>query len=249
MDIKNPEKKRKQNKKRKLNRGIVFGIAAVFAVVVAAALIFIFINREKSKPFRADLGNGLMIQEASSFTGTYVEDGSDHSVSNVWELMVTNTGNQDIQFLRIQAQGPGETVTFDITTLTAGSTVKVQAKEAARYPSDEKKWGYTVENLAYFQEPRSLYKDLLTISVSDHTIQLENVSDTDLTKDIYVYYKNTDTREAAKGDDNEHQTVFNGGITYRVKFAGGLASGETAQVQTQHYNEQSSRIMYVTCGE
>ena len=75
---------------------------------------------------------------------------------------------------------------------------------------------------------------LFTVSTADNWVKVENKGDSDITNDIYVYYKNKD------GD------TFNGGITYRVKFTGGIPAGESKEEQTMHYDPSTSEIMYLT---
>ena len=134
---------------------------------------------------------------------------------------------------------------FDITTLTAGSTVQVLESAASEYPeweedcaSEYPEWEedcvYTIENLALFSKERSLYPDLFAVSARDGWIKVENKGTEDITNDVYVYYK------------NEKDGEFLGGITYRLKFEGGIPAGETREEQSVHYKSDISQIMYLT---
>ena len=123
---------------------------------------------------------------------------------------------------------------FDITTLTAGSTVQVLESAASEYPEWEEDCVYTIENLALFSKERSLYPDLFAVSARDGWIKVENKGTEDITNDVYVYYK------------NEKDGEFLGGITYRLKFEGGIPAGETREEQSVHYKSDISQIMYLT---
>ena len=55
-----------------------------------------------------------------------------------------------------------------------------------------------------------------------------------MTEDKEVYYKNVE-------DD-----IYHGGITYRVKFSGGIKAGEIKQIQSKHYSSKNSEILNLT---
>lgn len=237
MSSKTAVKKKKNNRKKKryMTAGAA-GTALALVLAAVAAAVIAFENRDavSATEDRYRLGDGIVIEEVSRYDGPFVEDGSDAEVEDVWALTVTNTSDEDIQYLKIMAESADSTGEFDITTLTAGSTVTVLEHSAGDYPENEKDCTYSIENLAYFAKPRSLYTDLFTVSTADNWVRVENKGDSDITNDIYVYYKNKD------GD------TFNGGITYRVKFTGGIPAGESKEEQTMHYDPSTSKIMYLT---
>lgn len=105
---------------------------------------------------------------------------------------------------------------------------------ASSLPNNGEEYKYSVENLAYFNSSLSLHLDDFKISTKDNWIQLENISEQDITNDIYVYYKNVE-------DD-----IYHGGITYRVKFSGGIKAGEIKQIQSKHYSSKNSEILNLT---
>lgn len=224
--------RKKQQKKKSIKYlGVIFIILA--ALIIGTVLWFTQRDSQNSEAV-CDLGDGVVIWSVSGYTGSFVEDGSDREVENVIQLRVENTSEEDIQFLRIRAEQGENTAYFDITTLPAGSAVDVQESSGEEYAGWMEKCTYSIENLAYFREDRSLYPDLFRVTAGDGVISVENHSSQDITNDVYVYFKNMD-------DD-----IFAGGITYRVKFSGGIPSGETVQEQSIHYRSDNSRIMYVT---
>lgn len=221
----------KVNKKK-----IYIAIGIVLFVLLLAAGIYRLsgIQKEEEDHYRSNLGSGIVIQAVSQYSGDFVEDGSDREVKNVWSLTVDNMSDQDIQYLRIKAEHGEDAAYFDITTLTAGSTVQVLESAASEYPEWEEDCVYTIENLALFSKERSLYPDLFAVSARDGWIKVENKGTEDITNDVYVYYK------------NEKDGEFLGGITYRLKFEGGIPAGETREEQSVHYKSDISQIMYLT---
>lgn len=182
------------------------------------------------------LKNGISIEQAEAYTGPFWEDGTDRAVEGVWQVTLLNTSQKDIQYMKLVAWGPsGEALgEFELTTLTAGSTIRVLESSAAQLPENWDTCTYTIENLAYLQQERSIYSDIFDLSVADQRLRLENHSQSDIENDIYVYYKVVENQ------------VLMGGITYRVKFAGGLAAGERREEQTQHFDPDTCQIMYLT---
>ena len=220
------------NKVKKKKTYIAFGI--LFFILLLAAGIYKLSEMQEKDHYRSNLGSGIVIQSVSQYSGDFVEDGSDRGVRNVWALTVNNMSDQDIQYLRIKAEHGEDAAYFDITTLTAGSTVQVLESAASEYPEWEEDCVYTIENLALFSKERSLYPDLFAVSARDGWIKVENKGTEDITNDVYVYYK------------NEKDGEFLGGITYRLKFEGGIPAGETREEQSVHYKSDISQIMYLT---
>lgn len=220
------------NKVKKKKIYIAFGI--LFFILLLAAGIYKLSEMQEKDHYRSNLGSGIVIQSVSQYSGDFVEDGSDRGVRNVWALTVNNMSDQDIQYLRIKAEHGEDAAYFDITTLTAGSTVQVLESAASEYPEWEEDCVYTIENLALFSKERSLYPDLFAVSARDGWIKVENKGTEDITNDVYVYYK------------NEKDGEFLGGITYRLKFEGGIPAGETREEQSVHYKSDISQIMYLT---
>lgn len=222
--------------KKQTKRRIIYLVITVF--VLAALIIGAVIWAKQRESLESEgvcsLGNGVVIRSVTKYSGTFVEDGTDRDVEDIIQLRVENTSEEDIQFLRIKAEQGENTAYFDITTLPAGSTVDVQESSAMEYSNWIENCTYSIENLALFREDRSLYPDMFTVTAQDGWISVENHSSQDITSDLYVYFKNMD-------DD-----VFSGGVTYRVKFSGGIPAGETAEEQSIHYLSDKSKIMYLT---
>lgn len=213
---------------------IYTAVGILFLILLLAAGIYKLSEMQEKDHYRSNLGSGIVIQSVSQYSGDFVEDGSDRGVRNVWALTVNNMSDQDIQYLRIKAEHGEDAAYFDITTLTAGSTVQVLESAASEYPEWEEDCVYTIENLALFSKERSLYPDLFAVSARDGWIKVENKGTEDITNDVYVYYK------------NEKDGEFLGGITYRLKFEGGIPAGETREEQSVHYKSDISQIMYLT---
>lgn len=224
-------------------RNIVLTTAAVLAAVIVAACVSVVRMHglaDKSKGdnnYESTLGNGIYIESSEAYSGAFWEDGTDREVEDVWKLRVVNTSDKDIRLLNIRAEAEGIEGKFEITTLAAGSTVDVLEASAQKYPEDPKGIQYETENLAFFSEPLTICPETVTLYGQDNWIKAENISDHDISQDVFVYYKNVE------------DGIFQGGITYRARFPGGIGAGQSAEQQIVHYKQDKSRIMYVTVGQ
>ena len=139
--------------------------------------------------------------------------------------------------MRVRANLGGEEAVFDVSTLIAGSSAMVLETNALAWKSGVEQMSFTAENLAYFQYERTIFPEVFSLSVTDQTLRLENISENDVSGDVYVYYKNME------------EDVFIGGITYRVKFSGGIRAGEALAEQASHYQSDKSKILFITYGQ
>ena len=180
-----------------------------------------------------NLGYGLEIIDAGRYTGAYMEDGSDELVSDVMMIVVRNSGEDDIQLAQITAVSQEEEYHFTLTNLAAGEQAVVLERDR-KLSTGAALISAVLENPVVFPEPMSLQEDVLEISGLDGMLNVKNISDSDITGDIYIYYK-----YAA-------QDVFYGGITFRVCVEGGLGAGELRQLPAGHYSPEGCVIVQVT---
>lgn len=183
-----------------------------------------------------ELSDGLYITDVGSYAGVYMEDGSDETVSDVMMLVLENASGKDLQLARIQLVYGDFTAEFETTNVPAGESVVLLEKNRHSAPQTPYQ-SAEASVVAFFDEPMSLQEDRLRITGMDGVLEVTNISEADITGDVFIYYKN------AAAD------LLYGGITYRVRVNGGIAAGETAQITTGHYTQAGSRILWVTCAE
>lgn len=179
------------------------------------------------------LGSGLSLMGASRYAGAFVEDGTDDIVSDVLAITVRNDGDKTVQYAHIILT-QGETVyEFDVTTLPVGASA--QLLELSRQPMPDNTDGMTaqVTACAVFDTEPTMCEDVFQIETQDTAITITNNSGSDITGQIYVYYK------IAYGD------LYMGGITYRVGTAG-LKAGESTTCYAGHFSTDYSKLMFVT---
>ena len=222
---------------KKKNKMILL-IAAAAAVLVAVICIFLpgnggGNNGENLLSEKMLLGEGIELQALSGYQGPYVEDGTDDIVSDVLAITVRNDGDKTVQYAHIILTQGETAYEFDVTTLPVGASA--QLLELSRQPMPDSTDGMTaqVTACAVFDTEPTMCEDVFQIETQDTAITITNNSGSDITGQIYVYYK------IAYGD------LYMGGITYRVGTAG-LKAGESTTCYAGHFSTDYSKLMFVT---
>lgn len=179
-----------------------------------------------------NLGYGMEITDVGSYTGIYMEDGTNDVVSGVMMLVVENKGETDVQYAKIIAACGEEEYNFELTNLPAGERVVLLELDRKEKPIHAPVTA-VAENAVLFSESMDLHTDTLKIGGLDGMLNLENISGSDISGDIYVYYKYS----AAD--------VFYGGITFRVRLEGGLKADELRQIPAGHFDPDGCTIIHV----
>lgn len=179
-----------------------------------------------------DLGQDLRITDLGNYSGIYMEDGTNDPVMDVMMLVLHNTGEQDLQYLELELNYDGQIYAFKASNLAADSAVVLLEQNRQAYPGGQPQQTI-VRHAAFFSEAMDLCTDALQISGMEGALNVKNISDRDISGDIYVYYKYSS------------EDLFYGGITFRAKVPG-LRAGELYQVPTGHYAPDSCTIVQVT---
>lgn len=173
----------------------------------------------------------LSVNAVGSYTGSFLEDGSDEPASNVAALLITNSSSQMLQIGQVTFQvNDTETATFKVTDLPAGTSALVLEQNGREYQEgDDYSYGKTAT--AYIDTP-SLESDKFDIVMENGKVQLNNKTDEAYSK-VYVYYKYVQVGGAYKG-----------GITYRTPVENVPAKG-SAEAVAGHMNPDSTQIIDV----
>lgn len=181
--------------------------------------------------------DGLDITQYGKYMGAYMEDGTDDFVNNVMMIMVTNNTEDAVQYAKITLTGPAGDAVFALTTLLPGESAVVLEAERKPYGEEDIYVEARIDNLALFSEMPSLLEDMLLIQPLDGGFNITNISGTDITGDIAVYYKDM------AGD------LLYGGITYMGRIHGGLKADEIKQIISPNFNEDSTRVVFININQ
>ena len=183
------------------------------------------------------IGHDLYIKKIGSYTGAFIEDGSDVQVQEVCMIILTNKSDKDLQYANINLTIGSKEGNFKVTTLTAGASALVLETKGIPYTKDIDYSSVVLDTAVFFSDELSLCEDTLEITALDRMLNVKNLSSKDINEDIFIYYKTIDNG------------IYMGGITYRVRVSGGLKAGEIKQVAASHYNKIKSSILFVTYGQ
>lgn len=181
----------------------------------------------------ANLDKDMEVTSIGSYTGIYMEDGTDEVVSDVLMIIVKNVGDKTVQYGEITMTAGDASAKFVMSTLPAGKSVVLLEQSRLEY---NKKTDYTnigSDNVAFFPEEPSKMEDTVKVQILDGVINVTNISDKNIDGEIIIYYKNSAT------------DLYYGGITYRSRVTGGLAKGETRQIAGGHASKTGSALMFV----
>ena len=188
---------------------------------------------EKSKAVAFDLGENLVVTHIGSYSGQYVEDGSDEEVSNVMMIQVKNQGSSTLQYAEVTTSGKGGDALFKLSTLKPGQTVTVLEADRQKY-SRRKCETAIAKNVVFFQEELGVHADKLQIQPLNGGLNVTNISDKDIKGEIIIYFKDC-------VDD-----MLYGGITYRGRITDGLKADEIRQLMSENFTEENTKVMFIT---
>ena len=182
---------------------------------------------------KAFLDGIVTVEKVGRYAGIFMEDGSDEIVSDVFAITVVNNSDKMLQYAQVVITCGGEEYTFDMSTIPAGARAQVLEKEKKTVPKDLSGAQTVLTTVTEFQEAPSTYPEVFELTPFEYSVNIKNVSKSDINGDVYVYYK------TKVGD------LYMGGITYRAKVSD-LASGEEKSAYAGHFYENDSEILFVT---
>ena len=145
-----------------------------------------------SREVVALLDEGLEVTKIGSYTGLYMEDGSDEVLSDILMLQVVNNGETPIQYGEVFMTIGEETAKFTLSTLNPGATMVLLEQNRMAYSAsvDYTAAEITSKNVALFQYPLEKHADKLEIQILDGAINVTNISGRDIPGTVSIYYKN-----------------------------------------------------------
>lgn len=170
------------------------------------------------------------IRALGGYDGLFIEDGSDAEVTGVLALQFTNNGSSVIQYAEYAFQVGGETLSFKLSDLPAGSSVVVL--EASRHPYNSAEvLKLTDRVVATMEELSFASEQVLIVDNGDDSLTLMNLTDETLpiVRVFYKYYY-------------EAENVFVGGITYTAK-GRSIPAGGSVTIHPSHYVSDGCVLM------
>lgn len=183
-----------------------------------------------------DLGQGLSVTEMISAAGVFPEDGQNTVLPDMFCITVKNSSEHTLQLAQVKLTVNGEEYLFQFSTLPGGASVRAYEINRKAAPTDIQSFQSECVFAQFFETEPSIPEGELEISVTHKGIRVKNLTDRDINRDIFLYYKSI------------QNDTYVGGITYRVKLSG-LKAGDEATVYADHATETYTRVMFVEYGE
>ena len=176
-------------------------------------------------------GTNLVVQRIAPYSGMFLEDGSNDSVTDVAMILLYNGGTEAVEYANITMVYDYGTLKFTASAIPAGGQAAVQeinrsglvggsllscTAEAATMPGME------------LQQDR-----IRLVDNGDNSLTVTNLTDTDIVtvRIFYKYYY-------------KDQAAFVGGITYTAKLSN-LKAGESVTITPSHYASNGSAVVMV----
>lgn len=171
----------------------------------------------------------LYCLEFTSYSGPFVEDGTNEQVENILAVLLENRSNEYLELATVTYDVDGETAQFVASGLPPSERAWVL--ETNRMPAKADSEYEFLDCQSTFRDDALFTTDKLEVEVEGNTLMLRNISK-DTINNPCVYYKNLNS------DGN-----YLGGITYMVGFDA-LKPGDTLKKQAGHYTENSRIVRY-----
>lgn len=180
-----------------------------------------------------ELNADLQIVRSGTYTGLFVEDGSNAPCTDVLALLVTNTSEGFMEWIELALPVGDRTAYFTISSLPAGQSLLVLEKTAMTWKEGTEIGAPVVIQSSAAGKTPSLYPEAFSITAADHVVNLSNISGSDISGSIALCYKNAENG------------IYIGGITYRKTLTGGVKAGAVAQFICDHYTVAGSEIVFI----
>lgn len=196
------------------------------------------IDFEKTTPAEIesifDTGSNLHITEISSYSGAYMEDGSDEEVKDIIMIQVENRAELPLQYAEITLTSEEGESLFKLSTLNPGEKVMVLEANRKEFDKKEEFTQAVSENVAFFETTLNTCEDIFQIQGLDGGLNIKNISGEDVRDEIVIYFKDFKDGELM------------GGITYRGRIENGLRAGEIQQMMSENFTQDHTKVMFVT---
>lgn len=176
-------------------------------------------------------GSDLIIQKFDTYSGVYIEDGSDEDVSDITVVELSNEGKTNIEYVKFSVLRNDKTLEFEASAIPSGATVVVQEKNRVAWENGTyKNCNADIAEIDAFESSEDKIK---IEEVGDQTLKVTNLTDNKLPA-VRIFYK------FYMDDEN----AYVGGITYNAKVTD-LEGGQSVEITPSHYTKGMSKIMMV----
>lgn len=178
--------------------------------------------------------DGLEVCRIGTYTGTFVEQGTDEACKNVPALVVRNTSDRMIE-KAVLVQGNR---TFVATMLPPGGICLVQEQSGQAAQPTDNMFELVFREAVQFVQEDTADQDRVIVTTEKNRVSIQNTSDEDIPGSVNVWYK------------TKQNGYYFGGVSYKAAVDHGvLKADSTASVSTRHFDPEVSQILLITFTE
>lgn len=173
----------------------------------------------------------LRIERIDSYDGMFFEDGTDREVSGITAMVLTNTGDQCVEYADIAIDRDGTRLQFTLSSLAPGATAVVLEADGKAYVDG--KYSNCTADIATTEE-MTLSQDMIRVEeLEEGGLLVTNLTNSNIpcVRIFYKFYM-------------QDTGVYVGGITYTAKIDNLTAEG-SCTVTPSHYLPGYSKIIMV----
>lgn len=231
MSIKTRMEERERRAKQ-LRVSAIIGGSLILVLLLLLIGIAIWDNSKEpgNKLPQIEKKDELVCSKFSSYSGEFVEDGSNIPVENVASILVTNKSDRFLDLATIEYVIDGKEAAFVVTGLPAGKSAWVLEEHGMVItgPGNYK----CVDKNASYKDGVVSKTDKITLVAEGNNLTAMNNTDEKL-EGVFVYYKTKHT------DGN-----YLGGITYMVTY-GDIEPGGKVTKLAGHYDSESTEVVRI----
>lgn len=176
-------------------------------------------------------GSDLVVEQIRTYSGYFLEDGSDREVSDVAVIVLTNNG-ADLEFAGIGISQGTRNLAFSASQIPAGATIIIQEQNGAAFDMDDPYYSATATTTP--TDGFAMSREYVSVKDNgDNTFTVRNITDRTLSK-VQIFFKNYLSDE----------DVYVGGITYSITLED-VEDGTEVDVRSDHYDSRYSTIVEV----
>ena len=213
-------------------RYITIGVIILFVILIVATVIIVRKNSSSNTTVAEETTTSVLDKEMNIHVDGWLKVKKVFEYNGKLAVVVENVSNSDVEYALLSAKAGEETFTFNMSVLLSGTEVIIVCNENKKIDANVSFTGWNTENIIYFEGKPSINDDKIEVSFTNNSILVKNVSDKDVTSDIFIYYK-----EKIDG-------MLNGNITHRVRVSG-LKAGSQTYVNTKNVNGNDCQLMFI----
>ncbi len=146
-------------------------------------------------------------------------------------LVAENVSDVDVEYALLTVKNNSDSFTFNISVLLRGAKMMLVCNEDVGFSNDAIYTGWNTENIVNFEETPVMNDDVLDVTITNGSISVKNVSNADVTSDIFIYYK------------EKQNDMLNGSVTRRVRISGLKADSQT-YIKAEGLNVTNCQIIF-----